>query len=139
MNIHNFNCGRFGAVRISCKRKSILKNAICFNTMFGGGCEFSAGEDNMFLRDCLKKGLKIIAVPDYILHLKNDRESTWFHGYTDKFFFDLGASYFVLYGKFGLFFAVIQLFRHRKIWLNDYSIVRAIKEVIKGEKKFRSL
>lgn len=139
MKITRGNCGRFGAVRISCKRKSVLKNAICFNTMFGGGCEFSAGEDNMFIRDCIRKGLKIIAVPDYLLSLKEERESTWFKGYNQKFFFDLGASYVFHFGIFGHLLAVVQLVRHRDIWLKDYPLKQAIKDAFDGNRYFKHL
>lgn len=82
---------RFGAARIAFRRKSITKNGITFNLHFGGGTEYSAGEDTLFLHDCLRKGLKIVAVPDSIATLLENRESTWFKGYTDKYFLDRGA------------------------------------------------
>ena len=62
------NCGRYGAVRIAFRRMSVIKHAVSFNQLFGGGCMFTAGEDTMFIRACLKKGLRAVAVPDCILH-----------------------------------------------------------------------
>ncbi len=62
-NVGYLNYMRFGAARIAVKTRSITKNGIFFNLHFGGGTEHSAGEDVLFLTDCLKKKLNIIAVP----------------------------------------------------------------------------
>ena len=85
------NFMRFGAARIAFRREKITKNGIFFNLHFGGGAQYSAGEDTLFLHECLKKGLTVIAVPYYIARLTNERNSTWFSGYTKKYFADKGA------------------------------------------------
>lgn len=139
IKISRFNCGKYGGVRIAFRRTKIIKNAITFNLLFGGGAKYSAGEDNMFIRDCIKKGLNVIGVPIFILSLKQDRESSWFKGYNKKFFVDLGASYVVHYGKFAFFCAFLQLMRHRSLWLKDYSFSEALKNVSEGIKGFKCL
>ena len=137
ITINKYNYGRFGGVRIAFRRKKIIKNAITFNLLFGGGAEYSAGEDNMFIKDCIRKKLRIIAVPDYILSLRNERDSTWFNGYTDKFFFDLGASYVVHYGKLASFYVVVQLIRHRKDWLCGCDFKHAKRMALRGIRDFK--
>lgn len=139
MRINHLNCGKFGAVRIAFRRSKIIKNSISFNLLFGGGALFTAGEDSMFLHDCLSKKLKIIAVPEYILKLKEGRESTWFNGYNKKFFNDLGTSYTRHFGIFAYLFACIQLFRRRKVWLNEINIKQAKKYVKEGIYKYKQL
>ena len=36
---------------------------ITFSLLFGGGAKYSNGEDSLFLKDCLKYGLVVYAVP----------------------------------------------------------------------------
>lgn len=133
------NCGRYGAVRIAFRRMSVVKNAICFNQLFGGGCMFSAGEDTMFIRACLHKGLRAVAVPDCILRLSDNRPSTWFAGYTEKFFEDFGASFYCHYGAFAQLMTLVQLFRQRKKWLQETSIREAWHLARRGIAKYKGL
>ena len=81
---------RYGTARIAVKLKSIREKGIGFNLCFGGGTEHCHGEDNLFLTDCLKKGLKVFAVPEAIAELTNARPSTWNSGYDEKYLCDQG-------------------------------------------------
>ena len=137
--VNKLNCGRFGAVRIAFRRTKIIKNVITFNQLFGGGAMFTAGEDTMFIEDCLRKGLRVIAVPDYILTLKDIRESTWFTGYNDKFFEDMGSSYYCHFGNMAFIMAFIQLFRRKNVWLKERGFFDAFNKVKKGIKKYKNL
>lgn len=92
------NYGRYPAYALAVRRTDILKNGIRFSPLFGGGAQYSNGEDSLFLHDCLKKGLRIYSDTS-ILGEETYRESTWFHGFTDKFFFDRGVLFHFLYGK----------------------------------------
>lgn len=93
------NYGKFGAARIVVRRESIQKNKIRFSELFGGGAVYGSGEDTLFLKECLDKKLKIVGVPLALAEIDQTAESTWFRGYTEKFFFDKGAAYRALYGK----------------------------------------
>ena len=117
--VNLLNCGRYGAVRIAFRRMSVVKRAVSFNQLFGGGCMFTAGEDTMFIRACIHKGLRVIAVPDCILRLSECRPSTWFEGYNRKFFEDFGASFYCHYGRFAELMTLVQLIRQRKKWLEE--------------------
>lgn len=85
-----FNSLRYGTVTFSFKRESILKKNMSFSLLFGGGTNHGSGEDSLFIWTALKKGLKVYAVPDIIADVYN-YESSWFQGYTDKFYYDKGA------------------------------------------------
>ena len=108
----------YGAVRIAAKRKCIIFNGITFNMCFGGGSLYSCGEDSLFLRDCVRKKLKILVVPEIIADLTEERESTWFEGYTDKYFFDQG----VLLGAMG----------------QRFILLRILKKCLKGRKMYNT-
>lgn len=88
-----YNYLRFGTARIAFKLDKVKQQGIYFNQCFGGGTEHCHGEDNLFLTDCLKKGLKIIALPISVARLTNSRDSTWDVGYDVKYFKDQGALY----------------------------------------------
>lgn len=94
-----YNYLRYGIARVAIRLNSVRMNNIFFNQMFGGGCKYMHGEDNIFLNNCLKCGLKIYAVPYVLAELKNDRPSTWNRGYNDKYLNDQGVLYYVLSKK----------------------------------------
>lgn len=88
--IHRFNYFHYGAARIAFRRSPVSYRGIFFNQNFGGGTPHRCGEDTLFLRDCLAAGLKIIAVPEAIAFLSDDRPSTWFRGYDSRYLTDKG-------------------------------------------------
>ena len=68
------------------------------------------GEDSLFLHDCLKAGLSVYRTDKALGHeLKG--ESTWFKGYTDKFYFDRGVLYHFLYGNLAFLWGFRFLFK----------------------------
>lgn len=93
VRIRWYNYLRYGTPRIAVRLRSIRLNGVYFNQCFGGGTEHRRGEDNLFLTECLRKGLKIYAVPDYIAKLTNARESTCEKAHDDKYFYDTGVLY----------------------------------------------
>ncbi len=111
--VHFRNYGRYPAYSITVKQESLLCSNVHYSLLFGGGARYSNGEDSLFLRDCLKAGLKIYAHTVCIGEEK-ERESTWFSGYHEKFFKDRGVLYHYLYGKMALPFSFRFLWVHRK-------------------------
>ena len=84
-----YNSMRYGACLIGARRKVLLKNRISFSLLFGGGAEFSCGEDSLFIKDCLEKKIKMYSHP-YILGSVEDSQSSWYQGVNDKLFTDKG-------------------------------------------------
>lgn len=105
---------RYGTARIAVRLSSIQKNGIFFNQCFGGGTEHCHGEDNLFLSACLKQGLKIYAVPDYVASLTEERQSTWDCGYNEKYLLDQGALYYCISHRFCKLLCLQDAFRHRQ-------------------------
>lgn len=83
---------KLSSVEVAFRLDSIKKNGICFNEYFGAGSRFYMGEENIFLFDCLKRGLKILYVPIKVadLHIQN---SSWFNGFDKTYFINRGASF----------------------------------------------
>ncbi len=132
VNKHNY--GKYGAARLAFRRQKLQMAGVTFNLLFGGGAMYSSGEDSIFLYDCLKNNLKLIAVPYSLAELKDDRESTWFTGYNDKFFYDKGVMYTRLYRNSAKFIALYNCFKHRNRRYKEYGWKNAynkMKEAIR--------
>lgn len=110
----------FGAARIAARRDKLFKNNLFFNLCFGGGTEYSCGEDSLFLTNCKNAGLKILLVPDSIATLEGGRESTWYQGETDKLYMDRGA----LFAATRISFPYVRM------------ILYSLKAAIRGKRKF---
>lgn len=128
---------KVSSVQITFKLKSIRERGIRFNELFGtGSSNYQSGEENIFLFECLKKGLKVYFEPISILFIDDSDESTWFKGYNDKVLFDKGA----------VFTAMSSIWCHLLIWqfaIRKYKLYReklsfskAIKCMYQGQKHY---
>lgn len=106
------NYGRYPAYSITARHEALLRANVHYSLLFGGGARYSNGEDSLFLRDCLKAGLRIYSHTVCIGEEK-ERESTWFSGYHEKFFRDRGVLYHYLYGRLALPLSFRFLWVHR--------------------------
>ena len=133
-----YNCGRYGAVSFAVRRESLLRSGITFSLLFGGGAKYSNGEDSLFLKDCLSYGFKVYATP-VELGAETERESTWFHGYHEKFFIDRGVLYHFLYGKLAGLMAVRFLMAHGKVMCQEIPGKKALQLMKAGIRSVRGL
>lgn len=132
--VHLWNCMRYGTARVAMRKGAIDKACLSFSTLFGGGAKYSSGEDSLFIRDAFRKGLKMYTSPIVIARVKQE-ESSWFRGYTDKYFIDKGIlianafpvmkSLLVYYFAFGM----------RNV-SKDYSFSEICKLMKQGFKEF---
>lgn len=125
---------RYGTARVAFKLKSVRDNGIYFNQCFGGGTEHCHGEDNIFLTDCLKAGLKIYAVPKTIAKLTEERKSTWNLGYDEKYLVDQGCLYRAISKRWWKLLCLQDAIRrgkrdYKKTWKDAYRIMRGRNEV----------
>lgn len=124
--VHIWNAGRYPTYSFAVRKDILHKSHITFSTLFGGGAKYSNGEDSLFLKDCLRYGMKVYAVPVEI-GAETERESTWFHGYSEKFFFDRGVLYHFLYGKLSVAMAMRFLLAHGKVMCQEIPVKQAFK------------
>ncbi len=131
-----YNSGRYPTYSFAVRREKLHRANITFSLLFGGGARYSNGEDSLFLRDCLRKGFRIYAVP-VNLGREVPRESTWFKGYTEKFFFDRGVLYPYLYGWLAEAMAARFLLRHKNVMCREIPVKRAWELMRKGIREGR--
>lgn len=131
--VHIWNSGRYPAYSIAARRESLLRARVAYSLLFGGGARFLNGEDSLFLRDCLKAGLRIYKTPVSLGHevarsvadrIRPDTSgdappvpagSTWFTGYDDRFYHDRGVLYHYLYGLLALPMSLRFLMAHKEV------------------------
>ena len=118
---------------IAFKRESI--KGMSFDERFGAGSgQYLMGEENIFLYDCLKKGLKIYYEPIMIASLREE-ESTWFKGYDKEFFVSRGANYAAMSG-WGSYILILQYaLRKRHLYRPGMSMGEAIDSMMKGRRE----
>ena len=126
------------SVEITYKVNSIIKNNIVFDENFGAGSKkYTAGEENIFLIDCLKKGLKIIYKPIFIAKLDDTRKSNWFKGYDYQYFKTKGAVFYRI-SKFCCFMLILQFaIRKYRLYKKNLGIYEAVKYMLEGVKEYR--
>ena len=88
--IRFYNCFHYGTVRLTVRNDSVTNRNITFHRQFGGGAPYSSGEDSLFIADLLKNRLKVYTYPAVIATV-DQTDSSWFKGYTEKYFYDKGA------------------------------------------------
>lgn len=111
----------------------ILKEKnVFFDERFGSGTEIGSGEENIFLYDCLKKGIEIIYVPKLIAEIKPG-VSHWFKGYNSQYFFNRGKIIKRLMGRgFGFIYCMYFVLTKYNIYKNDSNLLSAFKNILKG-------
>ena len=93
--ISSWKALKYGCARLAVRREKLIYNNLSFSLLFGGGAKYGSGEDSLFLQDCFRAGLKIYRSPVKVADVRQDG-SSWFTGYTDKYYFDKGALFAAL-------------------------------------------
>lgn len=126
---------KYGSVRIAFKRESINAK-VSFDEQFGSGSMIPIGEDTIFLSDCLKKGLRIVAMPDFILSLQPS-ESTWFRGYDERYFVNKGKMYYRIFGSLYLIISIQDAYRHRDRYGKACKWTTNVRCMIRGAREYK--
>lgn len=126
-----YNCGRYPAYSIAVRREALQKSGVKYSELFGGGAKYSNGEDSLFLKQCADRGLKMYAT-DVVIGKEEERESTWFKGYTEKFFFDRGVLFAFLYGKMAWFWALRFILIKKEMFQGEIKQREAYRLIRKG-------
>lgn len=120
----------FGAYCVSARTRSLKTKNIVFHRMFGGGTEYSCGEDSIFLQDCVRRGLKVYTCTKTIGTVMHG-ESTWFDGFNEKYFIDKGVLYNYLYPRISKLLSVYHVIKHRDMYA-EFGLKKAICLMCKG-------
>ncbi|WP_379970601.1 glycosyltransferase family A protein [Ectobacillus sp. sgz5001026] len=126
-----YDCLRYGAVRIAVRTERLKQANVFFSLLFGGGAKYSSGEDSIFIAECIRKGLKLYTSPQIIGYV-DQMDSTWFKGYTDKYFIDKGVFFSCLSKKWAYLLCIQDAVRHSKMYKKDKTIIEACRLMFKG-------
>ena len=130
---------KLASFQLTFKRKSINDCGIQFDYDFGAGTtKFVAGEENIFLFDCLKKGLKIYYLPVKIAVVSHE-DSTWFKGFDERYFITKGAAFYRMSNT--LYHLLIFQFALRKysLYCKQTSLAKALKYLYLGKKEYKEM
>ncbi len=132
------NYGRYPAYAICARRQKVVDAKVRYSLLFGGGAPYMNGEDSLFLHDCLNAGLQIYRTTVEIGYERSG-ESTWFKGYSDKFFFDRGVLYHFLYGKMAGVLGVRYLLKNRNEMCREKGLLKSYKLLVDGVRHARTI
>lgn len=118
---------KVSSIEVAFRLKSIKNNNIRFDEDFGLGSKYISGEENIFLMDSIKKGLKIKYIPEVIaIHEKESSGKIL----NEKAIYSKGP---LFYRLFGLKSIILNLgFVIKKINIISFNIVKAVYLIYKG-------
>lgn len=130
---------KISSVQISFKRSIIEEYQLYLNENFGAGSNtFSNGEENIFLYNAIKKGLKVYYVDQKIAEVNHD-ESTWYGKNPEKDLLTKGAMFYtmssILYPLYNIQFGI----RKYKEYNESFTFLEALKILFRGSRKGRVL
>lgn len=133
--IHDkFSIAKVSSIEIVFRRKSIIDNNIRFDENFGLNSKYLSGEENIFLKDALDKGLKIMYYPLVIAeHPDETSTSTW----SDKKIFSKGALLCKLYGDSAYILILGFSIKKHKEYHENYTIFNFLKLMYSGLKDYK--
>lgn len=125
---------KYGCARLAVRREKLIYNNLSFSLLFGGGAKYGSGEDSLFLQDCFRAGLKIYRSPVKVADVRQDG-SSWFTGYTDKYYFDKGALFAALLPWGCRAYALLTALKFKKSLQETLGIFRQMNRGIDAYKK----
>lgn len=127
-----FTCLRVASWQIAFKTQSIRAKGIYFDEFMGAGTGNGGGEENKFLHDCLKAGLKLYYVPREIAVVAQ-KQSTWFYGFNKKFFYQRGtATRYMLGAPLAFLYAIYYILMKLQMYRNTISPASAFISMVHG-------
>lgn len=133
--VYMWNSMRYGTARIAMRKSAVDKACLSFSILYGGGAQYSSGEDSLFICDAFRKGLKVFYCPIVIAKVKQE-ESSWFKGYTDKYFIDKGVLIANAFPKMKSMLVYYFAYRMRNV-AKEYGFSKICKLMKCGFKEFK--
>lgn len=125
---------RISSVQISFRLRSIRQANVKFDVKYGSGTPMGSGEENIFMYDCLKKGLKVYYVPVPIGEV-SQAESKWFNGFNDSYFLKRGMIINRMMGKIGYLYCLYFAITKYNLYKESTSLKKALVLMNKGMKQ----
>ncbi len=130
--LHYLQLLKIKSVQIAFQRETVLFSGVRFDKFMGAGSGNGAQEENKFLLDCRKAGLRIYYVPLEIAAVAQER-STWFSGYTEDFFYKRGVATRYMMGlPLSFLYAVYYVAVKYPIYRSDITMKKAAVSTLRG-------
>lgn len=118
--------------QISFRRERLLEAGVWFDELLGAGSGNGAEEELKFLLDCERAGLMIYYVPTQIASVAQEA-STWFEGFTERFFENRGATTrYILGTGLASLYAIYYVIRKRPLYRKRLSPGKALRAIFRG-------
>ena len=120
------------------KKSSLIKYNLRFNELFGTGTENYCGEDTIFFQEMINKGIKLYLSPINIAGI-DQTESSWFEGYTEKYFKTTGMVLAAIYPMLSYLLALRGAYRFSKRKKCSLNFIQIFKCYLIGIHDYKSL
>ena len=125
---------KYGCARLAIRREKVIYNNVTFSLLFGGGAKYGSGEDTLFLQDCIRAGIKVYKSPIKVADVKQD-ESTWFSGYTEKYYKDKGALFAATLPKLCYLYALLSAIKNKS---GNYKKTQILQLYMSGIREYKA-
>lgn len=134
-----FTISKVASVEITFRVTKIREKGLRFCILLGLGAKYGACEENAFLADALRSGLKILYIPKTICYLKPDppERVKWQNGYDKDYFMKRGAGFYRIYRKLFIPFSVAFLLLKKRSIFKNVSLFKALCWMQMGKKEFQ--
>ena len=130
---------KVSSVQISFKREIVEKNNLFLNEKFGAGSDyFNSGEENIFLYQAIKKGLKMYYVDEEIASVSFE-ESTWYGKDIEKDLLTKGAMFYTMSSFLYPLYNIQFILRKRWMYSEALTFFEALKKTFEGSSKAKIL
>lgn len=126
-----------GVCALVVNRKVLLKKNILFAIGYGPSQDISNGEDSIFLKQIHRNIKNFYTTNSLIANIKRE-DSTWFRGYTEKYFYNVGYLHSALYGRLAYLSTLRRAYKFSKKKEINYTLCEMFRFMKKGIKSFYS-
>lgn len=132
---HNIlTAGRVSSVEITFKAESLRRGRIRFDQRFGLGATYPAGEEYIFLADCIRNGLRAYYAPSAIVV---HPEASSGKVMSDDNFMAKGAVFYRIFGGGSYFIMLFFAIRKRRYYISKYTALQIYVLLAKGARRFK--
>lgn len=114
---NSLNILKVSSIEITFDIERVKSRGIKFDEMFGLGGKYKTGEEAIFLKDCLDKGLKILYLPKVLVIHPKDSSGDLLN---ESGMFYKGAVFRKMYGRYGIIICFLFSFKKNKLNLLKY-------------------
>ena len=128
---------RLSSVQLAFRRESIEKYGLRFDECLGSGSGNGPGEENKFLLDAIRKGLKLYYDPKTIARLRDGNlqadTSEWFSGFDKTFFYQRGGGTRYMLGlPVSVAYGFYYLYAKRRFYRSELTTWQAARALFAG-------